>query len=239
MPVFRDRFSDYCLTVQTDLEALKMKLLLHVTLGAVSFLAVWPVTHGQVFGGVSETGAVVLSNFQSTDSNTLVVAAPLAHIPVVEEAARTPAPRQPYVSDPKIFLPFLAEASKISRLPVELIHAVIVVESNYNPRAISPKGARGLMQIMPATARRFLGGDALDPRQNILTGSRYLRWLLDRFNQNTELAVAAYNAGEGAIVKAGNRVPRNAETLKYVPKVLDIYQRASTGLPDNKVQLLE
>lgn len=209
-----------------------MKLLLHVTFGAAIFPAVWPVAHGQVFGGVSETGTVVLSNIQSADANTLVVAAPLAQTPVAADAVITSTPTQPYVSVPKIFLPFLAEASKVSRLPVELIHAVIVVESNYNPRAVSPKGARGLMQIMPATARRFLGGDAFDPRQNILTGSRYLRWLMDRFDQNTELAIAAYNAGEGAVARAGNRVPRNAETLKYVPKVIEHYQRALPGLLD-------
>lgn len=216
-----------------------MKLLLHVTLGVATFPAVWTVAHGQVFSGVSETGAVYLSNFQSAESNTLVVAAPLAHTPVVVAAVRMPTLRRRYVSDPKKFLPFLAEASKDSRLPVELIHAVIVVESNYDPRAVSPKGARGLMQIMPATARRFFGGDALDPRQNILTGSRYLRWLMDRFNQNTELAIAAYNAGEGAVVKAGNRVPRNAETLKYVPQVLDLYQRALPVLPDSGARFLE
>lgn len=204
-----------------------MNLLLNVTLGVAISAAVWPVAHGQVFSGVSETGALVLSNIQSADANTLVVAA--AHTPILTEVDITPTPPQRYISVPKIFFPFLAEASKVSRLPLELIHAIIVVESNYNPRAVSPKGARGLMQIMPATARRFLGGDTLDPRQNILTGSRYLRWLMDRFNQNTELAIAAYNAGEGAVVKAGNRVPRNAETLKYVPKVLDHYQRALPG----------
>lgn len=216
-----------------------MKLLLHLFLGVAIFPAVRPVAHSQIFGGVTESGALILSNIQSGDANTVVVAAPLAHAPVVAEAMRTPTTPQSYVAIPKKFLPFLAEASKVSRLPVELIHAVIVVESNYNPLAVSPKGARGLMQIMPATAHRFLGGDALDPRQNILTGSRYLRWLMDRFNQNTELAIAAYNAGEGAVLRAGNRVPRNAETLKYVPRVLDHYQRALPGTLNNKANFLE
>jgi soluble lytic murein transglycosylase-like protein len=83
------------------------------------------------------------------------------------------------------------------------------------------------MQLMPATAKRFGGTNAFDPRDNILTGSRYLRWLLDTFNQNVELAVAGYNAGENAVIKAGHKIPPYSETQKYVPKVLARYERAS------------
>ena len=122
-------------------------------------------------------------------------------------------------------MPFIKEASSTYRIPTELIHAVISVESNYNPNAVSSKGARGLMQLMPATARRFGTNNASDPRQNILTGSRYLRWLLDFFDEDVELAIAAYNAGEAAVVKAGHKIPRFTETQRYVPKVLSIYKR--------------
>jgi soluble lytic murein transglycosylase-like protein len=82
------------------------------------------------------------------------------------------------------------------------------------------------MQLMPATAKRFGGTNAFDARDNILTGSRYLRWLLDTFNQNIELAVAGYNAGENAVIKAGHKIPPYSETQKYVPKVLARYEQA-------------
>ncbi|MDO8456513.1 MAG: lytic transglycosylase domain-containing protein [Burkholderiaceae bacterium] len=202
-----------------------MKLFVSWIISAVGSVAAWCPAHGQIFGGVSDTGTVYLSNTQGADAPTLIVAA----LPVaIRDSARVVSAHAPMPDElaSNVFLPFIYEASSAYRLPVALIHAVIAVESNYNPRAVSPKGAQGLMQLMPATARRFGGGDAFDPRQNILTGSRYLRWLMDQFNQNMELTVAAYNAGEGAVVKAGYRIPPYTETMKYVPNVLAHYQRA-------------
>jgi soluble lytic murein transglycosylase-like protein len=102
---------------------------------------------------------------------------------------------------------------------------VIDVESRYNPKAVSDKGALGLMQVMPETARRFAGGDMLNPRDNVLTGARYLRFLLDLFKDDVELTVAAYNAGENAVIRAGYRVPSVRETRLYVPRVLERYRR--------------
>ena len=103
---------------------------------------------------------------------------------------------------------------------------MIQAESNYNPRARSHKGAQGLMQLMPATARRFGAANSWDPRQNILTGAKYLRWLMDYFDQDLELTIAAYNAGEGAVMQAGRKIPKFAETEKYVPKVMALYKKA-------------
>ena len=104
-------------------------------------------------------------------------------------------------------------------LPVELIHSVIKVESNYNPQAISPKGAMGLMQLVPATARRFGVSDAFDPMENLRGGARYLRYLLDLYGENNyHLALAAYNAGEGAVARYGG-VPPYAETQNYLALV--------------------
>jgi hypothetical protein len=106
-----------------------------------------------------------------------------------------------------------------------LVHAVISAESGYNASAISRAGARGIMQLMPDTARRFGVENIMDPAQNIHGGVKYLRELLTMFNGNKELAVAAYNAGENAVIRAGNRIPNYTETVNYVPKVLGYYRK--------------
>jgi soluble lytic murein transglycosylase-like protein len=122
------------------------------------------------------------------------------------------------------------EVSRAYGLESALLHAVISVESSYNPNAVSSKGAAGLMQLMPQTAKRYGVADAFDPRQNLNGGARYLRDLLRLFNNNISLALAAYNAGEHAVMKHGNRIPPYRETLNYVPRVLGFYQRYQTGL---------
>jgi soluble lytic murein transglycosylase-like protein len=113
-------------------------------------------------------------------------------------------------------------------LPPELIHSVIQVESNYNPYAVSPKGALGLMQLIPATARRFGVADAFDPVENIRGGAAYLKYLLGLYGGNYALALAAYNAGEGAVARYG-AVPPFEETRKYVKLVAN--RLAGQALP--------
>jgi soluble lytic murein transglycosylase-like protein len=103
-------------------------------------------------------------------------------------------------------------------LPPELLHSVIQVESNYNPGAISPKGAQGLMQLIPATARRFGVSDSFDPVENIQGGAKYLKYLLDLYKGDYPRALAAYNAGEKAVAKYGG-VPPYPETQNYVAQV--------------------
>ena len=103
-------------------------------------------------------------------------------------------------------------------IPALLIHSVIKVESNYNPFAVSPKGALGLMQLMPETARRFGVADVFNPLDNMQGGARYLHYLLDLYNGDYTLAVAAYNAGEAAVEKYGS-VPPFPETRNYVVQV--------------------
>jgi soluble lytic murein transglycosylase-like protein len=103
-------------------------------------------------------------------------------------------------------------------LPPELLHSVIKVESNYNPYAVSSKGALGIMQLIPATARRFGVADVFDPVENVEGGARYLKFLLDLFNGDFRLALAAYNAGENAVAKYGD-VPPYRETQNYIKLV--------------------
>jgi soluble lytic murein transglycosylase-like protein len=106
-----------------------------------------------------------------------------------------------------------------------LLKAVIEVESGYDAQARSPKGAIGLMQVMPATAARYGQFNLYSHEQNIDVGARYLRDLLNMFGGDVRLAVAAYNAGENAVIRSGRRVPAYPETLRYVPMVLERYQR--------------
>jgi soluble lytic murein transglycosylase-like protein len=110
-------------------------------------------------------------------------------------------------------------------LPAQLIHSVIKVESNYNPHAVSSKGALGLMQLIPSTARRFGVNDAFNPIQNIQGGAKYLRYLLDLFDNSYPLALAAYNAGEGAVAQYGG-IPPFAETQNYVVLVRKAWEQA-------------
>ena len=110
-------------------------------------------------------------------------------------------------------------------VPVSFVRAVIQTESQFDPRAVSSVGAQGLMQLMPATARRFGVADAFDPQQNIFGGVRYLRWLLDKFGGNQALAAAGYNAGENAVVRYGG-IPPYRETQGYVRKILGILNGA-------------
>jgi hypothetical protein len=118
----------------------------------------------------------------------------------------------------------IEEASLLYRIDAALVHAVVAAESAYNPTAVSPKGAMGLMQLMPATAARYGVADPFDPVQNLHGGTRYLKDLLALFDGELELALAAYNAGENAVLRHGRRIPPYAETLAYVPKVLRFYQ---------------
>ncbi|MEW6353490.1 MAG: lytic transglycosylase domain-containing protein [Pseudomonadota bacterium] len=122
------------------------------------------------------------------------------------------------------FKPMIATAAQRYQVDEALLHAVIMTESGYDPNAISPKGAVGLMQLMPETAKRYGVTNINDPTQNIQGGTRYMRYLLGLFDNNLQLALAAYNAGENAVINYGHRIPPYEETVNYVAKVLSFYR---------------
>lgn len=124
----------------------------------------------------------------------------------------------------------IVEASIIHRIDPLLIYAQMHQESSFKISATSHKGASGLMQLMPATARRFGVTKIYDPKQNIHAGVRYMRWLLDTFDQDVVLALAGYNAGEGAVMKYGRNIPPYRETQEYVRRITSRYQSISNPI---------
>lgn len=161
-------------------------------------------------------------------SGKLVRSVTVTSRPVAERvvAENLIAPRVITAAAPAV--PAVPEASTIDEavdqiaaqqsLSPQLLHSVIKVESNYNPFAVSNKGAQGLMQLVPATARRFGVSNVFNPVENIQGGAKYLRYLLDLYQGNYPLALAAYNAGEGAVAKYGG-VPPYPETRNYLQLV--------------------
>jgi soluble lytic murein transglycosylase-like protein len=187
--------------------------------------------HGAVMAQIyvsADSGApsaVVLSNFQSADTPVLLIEEPAgASIPVpavVIKPGTVSLPetlRLPPV--PAELKKLIGEVAAQVQIAPELLHAVIAAESNYNSRAKSPKGAIGLMQLLPATAQRFGASDPYVARQNVMAGASYLKWLMGLFQNDLELVLAAYNAGEQAVLKAGSRIPPYPETMAYVPRVM-------------------
>ncbi len=147
--------------------------------------------------------------------------------------ASSPAPAAPGGTVQEI----VDQAAREHNVDPLLVHSVIRAESNYNPNAISPKGAEGLMQLIPATARRFGVVNSFDARENITAGVKYLKYLQDMFKDD-RLALAAYNAGEGAVIKYGN-IPPYRETEQYVYQVGKNYGEARRQQASVKVAKVE
>jgi soluble lytic murein transglycosylase-like protein len=178
-------------------------------LTALAALLTPGVADAQIYAWRDATGTLVLSD-RKLDAPTRVY-----------EVVGAPSYRstKPVSGRASEYEPLVREYAAKQSLRPELVRAVIQVESGYNPRATSPKGAMGLMQLMPQTARELGVTNAYDPAQNIRGGTRYLRMLLDKYRGNEELALAAYNAGSGAVDKYGKTVPPYRETQDYVKKV--------------------
>ena len=118
---------------------------------------------------------------------------------------------------------FIVDSGKRNSVDPLLLYSIMHQESSFKPRAVSYKGARGLMQLMPPTASRFGVTNVFDPKQNIEGGARYMRFLLDLFSGDVRLALAGYNAGEGAVMKYGYQVPPYSETQEYVRRIGNRY----------------
>jgi soluble lytic murein transglycosylase-like protein len=153
------------------------------------------------------------------------------HRPFVASTLRSPPaapparPRQP-AAMPRAasqWIPLINQVAAEHAMDARLLHAIVTVESAYDPQARSPAGALGLMQVIPATGSRFGARDLFDPLQNLRAGTAYLVWLKRRFGGDLTLMLAAYNAGEGAVQRHGNRVPPFAETQHYVKRVTALY----------------
>ena len=179
---------------------------------AACAVLLWPAgAEAQIYAWRDAKGMLVLSD-RKLDPGAQTYAVPGA--PAIRATRPVAAPRIR-----EQFEPLVLEHASRNNLRPDLVRAVIQVESGFNPRARSPKGAMGLMQLMPATAVALGVRNPYDPAENIRGGTAYLRQLLDRYNGNEELALAAYNAGSGAVDKYGRAVPPYRETRDYVKKV--------------------
>lgn len=182
-----------------------------------------PVARANIYAYTAADGSVSLSNVPADKRYRMLVpeqngAAGILSLP---ESGMFPLTRANKARYDQI----VEEVARAHGLDGALLHAVISVESRYNPRAVSRKGAAGLMQLMPATAKRYGVSNSFDPAQNLNGGAKYLRYLLTLFNSDVSLALAAYNAGENAVIRNGNRIPPFGETRNYVPRVLDYYRQ--------------
>jgi soluble lytic murein transglycosylase-like protein len=174
-----------------------------------------------IFSYTDADGVVQFSNRPRNDGRSKLV---IKSTPVRRAGVTAVAPSDSSMDRFTRYNEWIRQAAILYQIPEELIRAVIKCESDYDPRAVSPTGAQGLMQIMPQTAMRMQVRDAFDPRESIFGGTRYLRVLANMFNGDLVLTIAGYNAGEGAVVRYAG-IPPYEETQGYVTRVLTYYRR--------------
>lgn len=175
------------------------------------------VCHGDIYKYVDADGVIHITNIP-TENN-------VPYVLIMREKrviVRLNGPMTNYED-------LIVRASERYRVDSALVKAIIKAESNFNHRAVSPVGARGLMQLMPATAATLQVQDSFQPENNIDGGVRYLRYLMNLFNGNLPLVLAAYNAGENTVLRYNNRIPPYQETQTYVRRVLNYFDKYSSG----------
>jgi len=190
---------------------------------ATVFLGLASPADAQIYSWRDADGRLVLSGTKPTNAESVRTFV----VPETEgvRTTRSTAPDRAQAYDD-----IIEENSRLNNVRPSLVKAVVQVESGFNPRAYSPKGAMGLMQLMPATARELGVRNPFDPEENVRGGVAYLRQLLDRYDNNEQLALAAYNAGPGAVDRHGQAIPPYRETRDYVTKVNGIAgDRPPTG----------
>jgi soluble lytic murein transglycosylase-like protein len=204
----------------------------HGILTAVLALCLSGVCRADIYAFVDADGVTHFTNVPTDQNFALVLAAPPA-------AGSTSDSEKPDSISPALLAraerydALIESAARTTEVDSELLRAVIIVESAFDERAVSSRGARGLMQLMPLTARHYGARDAFNPDQNIHAGARYLRDLIGRYDNDLELVLAAYNAGEEAVERYGRAIPPFRETRAYVPRVLGAYsslQRLKAGI---------
>ena len=168
--------------------------------------------YAQIYSWRDANGNLVLSNKRPGDASPL----PSYNVPKAEGLRAT---RSVVAERARSYDDLISEHSRSNGVRPALVRAVMQVESGFNPYARSPKGAMGLMQLMPATAKQYGVKNAFNPAENVRAGVAYLRGLLDRYENNEELALAAYNAGPGAVDRHGQTVPPYRETQSYVSQI--------------------
>ena len=195
------------------------------------FVVALSLAHAGAFAENSESPedpSIYRLNLVNQDTYRLVkpyMPIPIAPVPIAPVVTTSPLAGKPFAEE-------IHRAAREMGLDPALVHAVIYVESRYNPLARSPAGAVGLMQVMPATAARYgISNPAGSMWANLLAGTRYLQDLMLQFNNNLDLVLAAYNAGENAVRRYGQRIPPYRETQLYVPSVLTKYREWQAHLP--------
>jgi soluble lytic murein transglycosylase-like protein len=197
------------------------------TVVAITAIGVTPA-YGQIYSWRDDNGNLVLSN-KPREGAASVASYAVPRSETVRATRYVPAGRTERWDD------VIVHHSREQGVRPDLVRAVVQVESAYNPNAVSPKGAQGLMQLMPTTARELGVRNPFNPIENIRAGIMYLRRLLDRYNNDEVLALAAYNAGPAAVDKYGEKVPPYRETRDYVKKVNKIAGDAEARVPDTRI----
>ena len=201
-----------------------------LTAGAVAVRADYVVLRSGA--RLNVTGYELLGDKYRLQMNGGVAEVPASEVVGIEpEEVFEPLPEPLSPNTP--FHDLILAASERYGVDADLIHCVIAIESNFNPKAVSPRNARGLMQLLPQTAAQFGVRNIFDPRENIAGGTRYLKDMLARYNNDLTLALAAYNAGPERVEQYGRRVPPYPETVKYVQKISRSYAHFKSGAAQN------
>ncbi len=193
---------------------------------AIVCLAAAPRAVADIYAFTDQDGVTHYTNMPDDSRYALLIKAPPEPHP--EHAPLATAARGDWHERAAAYSGMIDRVARTAEVHPALVRAVIAVESAFDPKAVSRAGAQGLMQLLPSTAKRYGVGNPFDPEQNTRGGARYLSYLLKRYNNNLELVLAAYNAGEDAVDRYGRSIPPYRETREYVPAVLKLYKQFLT-----------